>query len=82
MSVIQKFKNPVFWKNVFKIAIPFLVLVTVFSLVFKTGSALFSGDLETVNAVHFADGKSLQFWFPKVIISVGYAMYLTSKKMK
>ena len=82
MSFTKNIQKPLFWKNVVRIAIPFLLIVTVFSLLFKTGSAVFSGDFDTVYNVHFANKQWIRFWLSKVVIALLYGMYVSNKNMK
>lgn len=82
MSLAKNIQNPNFWKNVFKVGFPFLLIVTAFSLVFNTGSAIFSGDFDKVYEVHFANNRWIRFWLSKVVISVLYGMYVSNKNMK
>lgn len=82
MSFTKNIKNPLFWKNVFRIAIPFLLIVALFSLLFNTGGAIFSGDWQTVNEFHFTEKKWVRFWLGKVVISLLYGMYISNKNMK
>lgn len=82
MSFTKKIQKGSFWINVFKIAIPFLAFVTLFSLLVNSGSALFSGDFQTVNSINFSQGKWIKFWLTKVIVSILYAIYVVNKKTK
>ena len=82
MSFIKNIQKGSFWINVVKVGIPFLVVVALFSLLFKTGGAFFSGDFETVYNVHFANKQWIRFWLSKIVITVIYSMYTVNKKMK
>jgi len=75
-------KNGLFWVNVLKVGIPFLVFVALFSLVVNSGGALFSGDFETVNTINFSEQKWKRFWLTKVAVSILYAVYVVNKKTK
>lgn len=46
MSLIKNIQKGSFWVNVVKVGTPFLVVVALFSLLFKTGDAIFSGTLK------------------------------------
>lgn len=81
MSFIDKIKQPEFWSNFAKVAIPFFVIVTIISLLINSSSAIFSGDFETLSKDNFADGKWKNFFGFKVIFSVFYGLYITNKKM-
>lgn len=82
MTFIEKIKSPGFCTNVFKIAIPFFIIVTLFSLVMNSGGALFSGDFERVSEINFSEGKWQSFWGVKLVVSLLYAFYITVKKTK
>ncbi|CAL2102158.1 conserved protein of unknown function [Tenacibaculum sp. 190130A14a] len=82
MSLANNIKKGFFWINVLKIGMVFLLVVAAFSLFFKTGGAIFSGDFETVYNVHFANNQWVRFWLSKIVISLLYAMYTVNKKMK
>ncbi len=82
MTFLEKIKAPGFWLNMFKIAVPFFIVVTLFSLIINSGGALFSGDFESVNEVNFSEGKWQKFWAVKIVVSLLYAFYITVKKTK
>jgi hypothetical protein len=65
-----------------KVAIPFFIIVTFFSLLWNNGSEIFAGDFATVSEVNFTNGKWVRFWSIKVIMSFIYGVYTTNKKMK
>ncbi|WP_299617396.1 hypothetical protein [uncultured Tenacibaculum sp.] len=82
MTVIEKLKSPLFWKNVLKVSIPFFIFVIIFSLLFYNGRLIFSGDFQAVFDKEFKNGKWINFLVPRLIISFGYGMYTVMKKMK
>lgn len=82
MPFLEKIKQPIFWSNFAKVAIPFFVIVTVISLLINSSSEIFSGDFETLSENNFADGKWKNFFGFKVIFSAFYGLYITNKKMK
>lgn len=82
MSLLKKIQKGSFWVNVLKVSVPFLVFVTLFSLLVNSGGALFSGDFETVNAINFSENKWQRFWLTKVTVSILYAIYVVNKKTK
>ncbi|WP_370397872.1 hypothetical protein [Tenacibaculum dicentrarchi] len=82
MSFSKKIQKGSFWINVLKVSVPFLIFVTIFSLLVNSGSALFSGDFETVNNINFSEGKWQVFWLTKIIVSILYAIYTVAKKTK
>ena len=49
MSFLEKIKQPLFWTNFAKVAIPFFVIVTIVSLLMASFSDIFSGNFEKVS---------------------------------
>ena len=82
MAFIEKIKSPGFWTNLLKVAIPFFILVTVISLIMNSWRDIFAGDFAKVNEVNFSEGKWQRFWGIKIVISFGYAMFVSLKKTK
>lgn len=82
MTFSQKIQLAGFWINVLKIAIPFLIVVTLFSLFINSGSAIFSGDFATVNELNFSNKKWIRFWLSKITISLIYGIYISNKNTK
>ncbi|MCF2873559.1 MULTISPECIES: hypothetical protein [unclassified Tenacibaculum] len=82
MSFGKNIQKRIFWINVLKVSIPFLIFVTLFSLLVNSGKALFTGDFEKVNTINFSEKKWVRFWLTKVTVSVLYGMYIVNKKMK
>ncbi len=82
MTFLEKIKSPGFWTNMLKVALPFLIFVTVISLFMNSWRDIFSGEFGKVNELNFADGKWQRFWGIKIVISFGYAMYIVLKKTK
>lgn len=82
MSFGKNIQKGIFWINVLKVSIPFLIFVTLFSLIVNSGAALFTLDFETVNTINFSENKWVRFWLTKLTVSVLYGMYIVNKKMK
>ena len=82
MSFGKNIQKKIFWINVLKVSIPFLIFVALFSLLVNSGKALFTGDFEKVNTINFSEKKWVRFWLTKVTVSVLYGMYIVNKKMK
>ena len=82
MKFLEKIKQPLFWNNVSKVAIPFFIMVTLISLLMNSWEAIFAGDFGRVNEVNFSEGKWMNFWGLKVFLSAFYGIYVTNKKMK
>ncbi|PQJ72150.1 MULTISPECIES: hypothetical protein [Polaribacter] len=81
MSVLEKIKQPLFWTNFAKVAIPFFVIVTIVSLLLASFSDIFSGDFTKVAETNFLNGKWKNFFGFKVVFSAVYGFYMTNKKM-
>jgi hypothetical protein len=82
MTVVEKIKQPLFWINFAKVAVPFFVVVTIVSLLIASFSDLFSGDFAKVAETNFANDKWKNFFGFKVVFSIVYGFYITNKKMK
>lgn len=82
MSLFKKMKEASYWVNFSKIALPFFVIFVVISLLWHSGSAIFSGDFETVNELNFSNGKWKAFFGSKLIGSIIYGIWTTSRKTK
>ena len=52
---LDKLKNPIFWSNFLKVALPFFFFVTIISLLINSSSAIFSGDFMAVAEENFAN---------------------------
>lgn len=81
MSFLQKIQQPVFWKNVAKVAIPFFIAVTLISLIMNSSRDIFAGDFAAVNEANFTQGKWIRFWGIKALICFFYGIWITNKKM-
>ena len=82
MTALEKMKTPGFWTNLFKIALPFFILVTIITLFMNSWREIFAGDFEVVSEVNFSDGKWQRFFGIKIIISFFYALFIALKKTK
>jgi hypothetical protein len=82
MTFVQKIKQPQFWNNLLKVAIPFFIIVTLFSLFINSWKQIFAGDWAAVSEFNFDNGKWKIFWGTKVVICFIYGMYVTNKNMK
>jgi hypothetical protein len=82
MKFTEKIKLPEFWRNFIRIAIPFFIIVIVFSLLWNSWSQIFSGDFAAVAETNFNDGKWQTFFGVKIVVCVIYGLYVTNKNMK
>ncbi|MBA6155770.1 hypothetical protein H3Z83_04430 [Tenacibaculum sp. S7007] len=82
MSFSENIKKSLYWGHVLKMALFLIIIISLFSLIFQTGGALFSGDFDTVYNVHFANKQWVRFFLTKIVVSILYAMYVVNKRMK
>jgi len=82
MKFTEKIKHPEFWRNFIRIAIPFFIIVIIFSLLWNSWSQIFSGDFAAVAETNFNDGKWKTFFGVKIVVCVIYGLYVTNKNMK
>ncbi|WP_299058050.1 hypothetical protein [uncultured Polaribacter sp.] len=82
MSFINKIKQPQFFANFLKIAIPFFIIVTIVSLLMNSFSDIFAGNFTEVANLNFNNGKWISFFGIKIAISIFYGVYVTLKKTK
>lgn len=80
MSILKKMQQPLFWRNVMRVTIPFFIFVTLFSLVFTNYKDIFSGNFNNVYEINFSKGKWIRFWGFKIIFSFIYGIWITNKK--
>lgn len=73
-------QQPLFWRNVMRITIPFFIFVTLFSLVFTNYKDIFSGNFNNVYEINFSKRKWIRFWGFKIIFSFIYGIWITNKK--
>ena len=81
MSLLHKIQQPIFWKNVAKVAIPFFIVVTIITLFMNSWRDIFAGNFDLVNQTNFSEGKWKQFWGFKIVLSFVYGIWMTNKKM-
>jgi len=82
MSLFKKMKSVGYWKNFAKIAVPFFLIFVVISLLWNSGKAIFSGDFQSVYENQFSKGKWLPFFASKLLGSIIYGIWMTSKHTK
>lgn len=82
MSFLENLKQQKFWKLFINFAVPFLLFVTVFSLLINSFSDIFSGNFTEVHQTNFAEGRWKAFFAPKIVLSLVYGFYMASKNIK
>ena len=80
--VSDNMKTKEFWNNFLKVAIPFFIIVTIVSLIINSSKDVFSGNFEAVHQQNFANGQWKQFFSYKIVLSIFYGLWVTSKKIK
>ena len=65
MALHHNLGKKLFWVNTFKVAIPFFIIVVIFSLLFNSASDVFSGNFDKVAEVHFYKQEMGAIFFRK-----------------
>jgi hypothetical protein len=82
MTFTEKIKHPQFWPVTFKVALTFFGILIIISLLFNSFSALIRFDFAKVAEENFTDGKWLNFFGIKLLVSLVYAIWTTSRNIK
>ena len=82
MSIFNNINQRKFWRLFINFAFPFLLFVTVFSLLINSFSDIFSANFSAVNTTNFSDGKWIAFFAPKFVLSIAYGLYMANKNIK
>jgi hypothetical protein len=82
MKFSEKIKQPSFWVNVLKIAIPFLIIITIISLFVYSYKDIFAGNWDAVANTNFNNGEWKRFFASKAVASFLYGLYVTNKNTK
>ncbi|MGB7784486.1 MAG: hypothetical protein WBL27_00145 [Salinimicrobium sp.] len=80
MRILENFKSPDFWVKVFQLALVFFVIFVGMTLIISHFQAIFSGDFAKIYEDEWADGKWVNYFLIKIVISVVYAIYMTSRR--
>ena len=80
--ILTRVQTKLFWTKLIKVAIPFFIVVTLFSLFMNSWREIFAGDFAVVSETNFSDGKWKNFWGMKLIVSFIYSFYTANKNMK
>lgn len=82
MKLSEAIKKPFFWKHSLRLALMFLVLMTILVLLWRNFSDILEFNMSKIISDNFEDGKWIAFFIPKVLIAVFYSMWIISKNMK
>ncbi len=82
MTVLEKIKTPNFIQKVLLKSGVFFVMLVVISLVLRSGSSVFTLDIDGVVSENFSDGKWKSFLGFKVIFSVLYSVFTVLRSIR
>lgn len=82
MKFSEQMKTTVYWKKALQIALLFLIILTVISLLFNSFSAVIRFDFDQVMEENFANGLWKRFFVVKIFLSISYGMYMAYVNMK
>lgn len=80
MGIFDNFKNPDFWKKTLQLAFIFFALFVGISLVITHFSQIVAGDFAAIYEDEWANGKWMNYFLIKAVISLVYAIYMTSRR--
>ena len=80
MGILDNFKNPDFWKKTLQLAFFFLVLFVGISLIISHFRQIVAGDFAAIYQDEWANGKWVNYFLIKAVISLVYAIYMTSRR--
>ncbi|PID68574.1 MAG: hypothetical protein CSA39_01115 [Flavobacteriales bacterium] len=76
MTFLEKLKSAGYWIKALRIALLFLILLTVISLLFSNFSDIINLDFAKVYHDNFSGNTWKKFFFTKVILSISYGMFM------
>lgn len=82
MTFLEKIKTSFFWKRALMIIIPFFIVLVIISLLFNSFSAIIEADMATVMEQNFNQGKWKRFFSTKIMVSICYGVWVTSRNVK
>lgn len=82
MTFLEKIKTAFFWKRALMVIIPFFIVLIIISLLFNSFSAIIDADMATVMEQNFTHGKWKRFFVTKIVVSVLYGVWITSRNVK
>ncbi len=82
MGYLDNFKSKEFWVKVAKLASVFFLLFVSISLIISHFSEIMSGNFGVIYEEEWADGKWKNYFAIKAVISIVYAIYMTSRRRK
>lgn len=76
MTFFEKLKTAEYWKKALKIALLFLMILTVISLLFSNFSDIVNLDFAKVYHDNFSESTWKKFFLTKIILSISYGMFM------
>lgn len=80
MGILDNFKNPDFWKKTLQLAFIFFVLFVGISLLISHFRDIVAGDFAAIYEDEWAYGQWVNYFLIKAVISLVYAIYMTSRR--
>ena len=79
MQILENFKKPEFWTRVLQLTIVFFVIFVGISLILSHFSEIISGEFAQIYQDEWANGKWVNYFLVKFVISLVYSIYMTSR---
>lgn len=80
MRIFDNFKNPDFWVKVFQLAFVFFVIFVGISLIISHFREIVAGNFAAIYEDEWANGQWVNYFLIKAVISIVYAIYMTSRR--
>jgi hypothetical protein len=80
MRIFDNFKNPDFWIKVLQLAFVFFVIFVGMTLIISHFREIMAGDFAVIYEDEWANGKWVNYFLIKAVISIVYAIYMTSRR--
>ncbi len=80
MGIFDNFKNPDFWKKTLQLALVFFLLFVGISLIISHFRQIVAGNFEAIYQDEWANGQWVNYFLIKAVISLVYAIYMTSRR--
>ena len=80
MGIFDNFKNPDFWKKTLQLALVFFLLFVGISLIISHFRQIVAGNFTAIYEDEWANGQWVNYFLIKAVISLVYAIYMTSRR--
>ncbi|UZH56130.1 hypothetical protein JRG66_04490 [Salinimicrobium tongyeongense] len=80
MRILEDVKNSDYWLKVLQLGTVFFVVFVGLSLIISHFRQIISGDFALIYQDEFSDGKWVEYFLIKAVISLVYSMYMTSRR--